>query len=66
MNEKWWKNLQPLRIPQGWTFLFNKLENVEPEELSKEDEIWLFQEFMPLRFIDENSFRKDNNYDTKQ
>lgn len=35
-------NLQPLRIPAGWSVVFNKFEDIEPENISnKEDEIWL-------------------------
>lgn len=40
MDTRYWKNIQPLRIPGGWTVAFNKLEDVEPEELSPEDERW--------------------------
>lgn len=29
----YWKRLQPLRIPGGWTVMFHKLEDLEPEEL---------------------------------
>lgn len=42
MRTEAWKNLQPLRIPGGWTVLYNKLEAVEPEKLPPEDRIWLF------------------------
>lgn len=36
------QNLQPLKIPGGWTVDFNKFENIEPEELSEQDEKWLY------------------------
>lgn len=35
-------NLQPLRIPPHWTMELNKLEDIDPETLSPEDETWLF------------------------
>ena len=38
----YWKRLQPLRIPGGWTVMFHKLEDLEPEELPPEDRDWLF------------------------
>lgn len=41
MSKKSWEDLQPLRIPPGWTIVINKLENLEPEELDADDERWL-------------------------
>ncbi|MBR4083771.1 MAG: hypothetical protein IKK33_05760 [Lachnospiraceae bacterium] len=41
MSKKSWEDLQPLRIPPGWTIVINKLENIEPEELDVDDERWL-------------------------
>ena len=36
-------NLQPLRIPAGWSVVFNKFENIEPHEVpEKNEKIWLF------------------------
>lgn len=40
-KKEWWKQLQPLRIPSGWTIMFNKLEDLEVETLSEEDTAWL-------------------------
>ena len=34
--------IQPLRIPGGWTIVFNKLEDMEPDDLDCNDRIWLF------------------------
>ncbi len=42
MDESYWKHLQPLRVPGGWTIDYNKLENVEPMELDELDSLWLF------------------------
>ena len=36
-----WKNLQPLRIPAGWSVLYNKLSLADPEKLLEEDSVWL-------------------------
>lgn len=41
MDKHDYENLQPLRIPGGgWTVEYNKFENIEPGELSEQDEIW--------------------------
>lgn len=42
LNTPSWKYMQPLRIPGGWTVLYNKLEDLEPEELPPDDRGWLF------------------------
>lgn len=42
MNKRSYRNQQPLRIPGGWTVIFNKFEDIEPETLPAEDEAWLF------------------------
>lgn len=33
--------IQPLRIPGGWTVIYNKFEDIEPETLEPDDEKWL-------------------------
>ncbi len=60
-EEKWWKNMQPLRIPTGWTVLFNKLENIEPEELSNQDRTWLFTFNEDILYLYTKTQRKRNN-----
>lgn len=42
MGEESWSHLQPLRIPPGWTFVFNKLQDLEPDSIERQDKIWLF------------------------
>lgn len=34
-------NMQPLRIPGGWTMVFNKFEDIDPETLSVDGKEWL-------------------------
>lgn len=41
MNRPCWENLQPLRIPGGWTVLYNKLSLADPEKLPEGDSAWL-------------------------
>ena len=36
-----YRSFQPLRIPGGWTVIYNKFENIDPETLAAEDEKWL-------------------------
>ena len=40
MEDRYWENLQPLRIPGGWTVALHKLERGEPAELLPEDRAW--------------------------
>lgn len=42
MTKNDWEHLQPLRIPGGWTVVFNKLKNLEPKELAEQDKRWIF------------------------
>lgn len=42
MSSPYYKNLQPLRITSGWTVEYNKFMDIEPEELNKNDDKWLF------------------------
>ena len=56
MNDKsWWKNLQPLRIQPGWSFLFNKLAALEPDDLSEDDPAWQFTLVQDILYM-----RKEN------
>lgn len=56
MNNKiWWKNLQPLRIQSGWSFLYNKLEDLEPDDLSEDNPAWLFTLVQDILYM-----RKEN------
>ncbi len=42
MENRHWEDLQPLRIPCGWTVRLHKLRCGEPAELPAEDGRWLF------------------------
>ena len=60
MKDKSWMSLQPLRIPLGWTIGINKLENLEPQELSGDDESWLYDFTEDILWIHRTNQRKKN------
>lgn len=60
MGENSWQHLQPLRIPGGWTVVFNKFENLEPEELDEQDERWLSAFNEDILYMYAASSRKRN------
>jgi len=66
MPQESWKSLQPLRIPPGWTFLFHKLEDVEPEDVPKDDELWLEVFTQDIMYLYANVQRKRNKQIEKQ
>ena len=41
-NEKWWKQLKPLRLAPNWKMMWNKLRDIEPDNLKEDDDAWLF------------------------
>ena len=53
--------MQPLRIPPGWTFMFNKLTDIEPETLNKQDKIWLFAFTQDIMYMYAVMKRKQNH-----
>lgn len=62
----YWKRLQPLRIPGGWTVMFHKLEDLEPEELPPEDRDWLFLFTQDILYLYTDVKRKRNHQIEKQ
>ncbi len=53
-------NLQPLRIPDGWTIVFNNSEDIDFEKISsKDDKLWLYS-IENLLYITAESTRKQN------
>lgn len=62
----YWKRLQPLRIPGGWTVMFHKLEDLEPEELPPEDRDWLFLFTQDILYLYADVKRKRNHQIEKQ
>ncbi|MDE7477605.1 MAG: hypothetical protein K2M91_06605, partial [Lachnospiraceae bacterium] len=43
----------------GWSFLYNKLENLEPDDLGKDDPAWLFSLVQDILYL-----RKENRGQT--
>lgn len=60
MGENNYENLQPLRVPGGWTIAFNKLKDVEPKELDEQDNLWLFAFTEDILLMYSTSSRKRN------
>lgn len=61
MNEnKWWIKLQPLRIPPGWNFMFNKFQDLEPETVLEQDDIWSFYFVQDIMYLYSERKRKVN------
>lgn len=56
-KKQWWKQMQPLRIPSYWSIGYNKLEDLEPSELSTEDRAWLFVFVQDILYV----YRKYTN-----
>lgn len=55
------RKLQSLRIPGGWTVVFNEFANIDPMEISDEDEDkWLFYLSEDLLYLSAQSTRKQN------
>lgn len=60
------QNLQPLRIPGGWTVAFNKFEKTDPEELSEQDEKWLYSFNEDILYMYSDVSRKQNKQTENQ
>lgn len=65
-KQVWWENLQPLRIPPGWEFVLNKLENLEPETLTKDDRRWLFSFVEDILYLYSKPKQKRNKKTIEQ
>ena len=56
-----YQNLQPLRIPSGWTVVFNNFEDIDPEAVSRSDEdTWLFTFNEDILYIRSEASQKQN------
>ena len=64
-NNNWhenYHNLQPIRIPAGWSIICNKFEDIEPESILREDdERWSYfnENFNLLLIHSEMDYHKD-------
>lgn len=59
-------NLQPLRIPPHWTMELNKLEDIDPETLTPEDESWLYAFNEDILYMSSKVSRKRNDKTEEQ
>ena len=40
-NKQWWKQLKPFRLAPNWKIMWNKLDNIEPDDVKPDDDAWL-------------------------
>lgn len=65
-KKEWYKSLQPIRIPSGWSVLFYKLDSIEPDTLDEEDKAWLGHFVEDILYIEKENQRKVNKKKEKQ
>lgn len=59
--------IQPLRIPGGWTVVFNEFTDIEPMEIPAEnEEMWLYNFSEDLLYISTEMTRKWDKQTQKQ
>lgn len=68
MNEQTerYRNFQPLRIPGGWTMVYNKFRDIDPQTLSPEDEKWLSAFNEDILLLNYKLVRKRNKQTEEQ
>ncbi len=65
-RQKWWKQLKPFRLAPHWKIMWNKLEDIEPAEVSPNDEAWLFTFVEDMTYIVTESIQKENGKTMKR
>lgn len=59
-DKKWWKRLKPFRIASNWKIMWNKLEDIEPDDINPDDDAWLFVFLQDMVYITtEYTYKKD-------
>ncbi len=59
-NKKWWKNLKPFRLDSNWTVKWNKLKDIEPDNIEQEDEAWLYTFVEDMTYLVKEDTYKEN------
>lgn len=61
------QSLQPLRIPGGWTVVFNNFYDIDPKAVPKsDDDTWLFAFSEDILYIRSETARKQNGHTERQ
>lgn len=64
-NEKWWKQLKPLRLAPNWKVMWNKLRDIEPDNLKEDDDAWLFTFVEDMVYMTNEYTYKNNKKNVK-
>ncbi len=59
-NKKWWKSLKPFRLDSNWTVKWNKLKDIEPDNIEHEDEAWLYTFVEDMTYLVREDTYKEN------
>lgn len=59
-NEKWWKQLKPFRLAPAWKIMWNKLKDIEPDNVKPDDDAWLFTFVEDMTYIVTESTYNEN------
>lgn len=64
-NKIWWKKLKPFRIGAGWRIVFNKLEDIEPDQIVSDDKEWGFLFVEDITYMVKEVTYKENKQTIK-
>lgn len=64
-SEKWWKQLKPFRLAPNWKIMWNKLKDIEPDNVKEDDEAWLFTFVEDITCITTEYNHKENKKNIK-
>lgn len=64
-NKKWWKQLKPFRLAPNWKVMWNKLEDIEPDNVKEDDAAWLFTFVEDMTYITTEYTYKENKKNIK-
>jgi len=65
-KKKWWKQRKPFRLAPHWKIMWNKLEDIEPDDIGPDDEAWLFTFVEDITYIVTESIPKKNRKTMKR
>ena len=59
-SKKWWEHLKPFRLAPDWKIVWNKLRDIEPDEVGLDDDAWLYTFVQDMTYIiTEHTFREN-------